>query len=108
MAHHMGMGAEALSLAKKLKTKLHIDILKVYVSVYPSYLSFNSVKQRLGEPMNKKAIRRITRLLARKGLCQYGNALFNEDGEVCGSGYCATSLGKIVLGIVCDGDFHGD
>lgn len=38
--------------------------------------------------------RRAVRSLARKGLAEYHRGLFNDDGMVAGSGYCATKEGE--------------
>jgi len=99
--HHMGMGAEALSLAKKLINKDHIAILKIYVMNDPHFISFYEVSQKLSEDKkSKKYVRRITRLLARKGLVNYGSGLLDDAGKVCGSSYAVTPLGKVVFNIV--------
>lgn len=39
-------------------------------------------------------VRRSVRALARKGLAAYERGLFDEDGQVAGSGYRATKAGK--------------
>jgi len=38
-------------------------------------------------------VRRSVRALARKGLAKYHRGLFDEDGKVAGSGYCASEEG---------------
>lgn len=43
--------------------------------------------------LERKAVRRACRSLARKGLAEYGRGLWNDDGEPAGSGYCATRTG---------------
>ena len=40
--------------------------------------------------LDRKTVRRACRSLKRKGLAQFHNALWTEDGEMYGSGYCAT------------------
>jgi len=52
------------------------------------YLSFADISSRTG--LERKIVRRACRALARKGLAAYGRGLFNDDGEVAGSGYTAT------------------
>lgn len=44
-----------------------------------------------------KQVRRPVRSLARKGLTKYVRGLMTEDGEVAGSGYCATKLAVEML-----------
>lgn len=54
-------------------------------------LSFRGVGQRVR--LNRQIIRRACRSLARKGLAEFHRALWSEDGEPRGSGYCATRKG---------------
>jgi len=49
-----------------------------------------------------KTVRRACRSLARKGYTECIHGLFNEDGEVAGSGYCATRLGVEFIKKFCD------
>lgn len=42
-------------------------------------------------------VRRAVRSLARKGLAAYERGLFNDDGQVAGSGYRATQAGKDLI-----------
>ena len=42
--------------------------------------------------LDERQTRIAVRSLARKGLAKYTRGLFDEDGMVAGSGYCATSL----------------
>jgi hypothetical protein len=44
--------------------------------------------------LDRKLVRRTCRLLARKGLAEFGKGLWSEDGEPRGSGYAATSEGR--------------
>lgn len=48
--------------------------------------------------VDRKAIRRIVRRLARGGLTQYARGLTNEDGEMAGAGYAITRAGYAALG----------
>lgn len=43
--------------------------------------------------LTKHQTRRAIRSLARKGLAEYHRGLFDDDGKVCGSGYCCTVAG---------------
>ncbi len=47
--------------------------------------------------LDRKRIRRAARSLSRKGLAEYGRGLWNDDGEVAGSGYCCTKEGAEYL-----------
>ncbi len=58
------------------------------------YLSFAGILAR-SELKDRKRIRRACRSLARKGLAEYGRALWNDDGPA-GSGYCATKAGEAI------------
>lgn len=42
-------------------------------------------------------VRRAVRSLARKGLAEYHRGLFNDDGMVAGSGYCASKKGAEMI-----------
>jgi hypothetical protein len=57
-----------------------------------NYMSFDGIRNS-GVKLDRKQIRRACRSLARKGLAEYGRGLWNDDGEVGGSGYCATKAG---------------
>lgn len=74
-------------------------LLTVLVNYYyegeEHFLSFASLSEESG--VERRHIRRTVRALARKGLAKYGRGLFNEDGEVCGSGYCCTKLGAELI-----------
>jgi hypothetical protein len=52
-------------------------------------LSFNAI----GGEANWKKTRVAVRALARKGLAEYYRGLTNDDGDMCGSGYCITHAG---------------
>ena len=57
----------------------------------------------LSTRLNTKQVRRTVRSLARKGLAEYIRGLFDEDGMVAGSGYCATEEG---YDLISKGDKH--
>lgn len=59
------------------------------------YYGFQSLILETG--LERKQVRRACRSLARKGLAQYGRGLWTEDGEVAGSGYCATKAGAELI-----------
>jgi len=63
-------------------------------------LNFRGVAARCDvEPDN---IRRVVRSLARKGLLSFERGLFNDDGELAGSGYGLTAAGEERLAAVSD------
>ena len=43
--------------------------------------------------LDRRTVRRCIRRLARKGLAEFHNGLWNEDGEMAGAGYCITPGG---------------
>jgi len=43
--------------------------------------------------IERRLVRLACRSLARKGLSEFYSGLFDEDGKVAGSGYCATKKG---------------
>ena len=45
--------------------------------------------------LNETQGRRSVRALVRKGLAEYHRGLFNEDGDVAGSGHCVSPAGVI-------------
>lgn len=47
--------------------------------------------------LEQRIARIAVRALARKGLAQYVRGLFDDDGMVAGSGYCATREGAMVV-----------
>lgn len=98
--HRMGAGAEAILQAQKLKNKLHIQVL-LTLSDYPNaYPTFTMIAEQINLP--RRQVRRIIRLLARKGLAEHCVGLFNSYGEIAGSGYDITIIGKAVAGILED------
>lgn len=42
---------------------------------------------------DRKTVRRCCRYLAKRGLAEYHRALWTEDGEPAGAGYCITKDG---------------
>jgi len=54
-------------------------------------------KSLAGDGLDIKAVRRACRSLARKGLAEFHRGLFNEDGQVAGSGYGITSDGLLYI-----------
>lgn len=54
-------------------------------------VGFALIERQTSLPRN--VVRISVRRLARKGMAQFFTGLFNEDGEVAGSGYCITNDG---------------
>ena len=44
--------------------------------------------------IDRKAVRRACRSLARKGFARFQRGLWSDDGEPAGAGYCITDTGK--------------
>jgi hypothetical protein len=61
------------------------------------YWGFDGIAQHI--KLDRKQIRRACRSLKKKGLAEYMCGLFNDDGEVAGSGYGATKTGAELIGI---------
>lgn len=59
------------------------------------FLAFKRICTETG--LDRKQVRRSCRLLARKGLAQFGFGLWNDDGNVAGSGYAATRDGAALV-----------
>ena len=53
--------------------------------------SFVTIEDDTG--LSRSEVRRACRSLRRKGLAKFVRGLMNDDGEVAGSGYCATRVG---------------
>lgn len=47
--------------------------------------------------LDVRTVRLATRALARKGFAEYMRGLFDDDGQVAGSGYCCTDKGHEVI-----------
>lgn len=56
------------------------------------YWPFRRIEEVSGLP--KMHVRRIVRLLARKGLARFAAGLTNDDGEMAGAGYQITEEGR--------------
>lgn len=59
------------------------------------YLNFACLERDTGLP--RQRVRFVCRLLARKGLTEYGRGLFTEDGAPFGSGYRITEAGADII-----------
>lgn len=62
------------------------------------FLGFAGIMSRTH--LDRKAVRRACRSLARKGLAVYERGLWNDDGDPAGSGYCSTEAGRDLMGKV--------
>ena len=81
-----------ISTAPKLST-LESKCMAAWRGCDPDfgYLSFAGISCRSGVPQH--LTRRVTRALARKGMVQFARGLWDEDGEMRGSGYGLTKCG---------------
>lgn len=60
------------------------------------FMSFGTIAADSG--VDRRAIRRIVRKLARAGLAEFSSGLWSEDGRPAGAGYAITSAGRTELG----------
>lgn len=77
-------------------------ILEVLAESYDSsgwdetgYYSFAPLEKKTG--LDRKAVRRACRSLARKELAKYLRGLVDQDGMMAGAGYGATRLGASII-----------
>lgn len=61
-----------------------------------SYFPFAAIMDRTG--LDRRAVRNACRVLRRRGLTDFRNGLWTEDGEPAGSGYRITKAGRDALG----------
>lgn len=89
----------------RLLTNPEHKVLKALVSWYDflgfHYVDFRTLSRQT--KMRRRIVRLVCRALARKGLAEYSNGLFNDDGRVAGAGYAATAEGKVVCEVKTDG-----
>jgi hypothetical protein len=60
-------------------------VLDVLLSAGDYYLPFAPICEETG--LERRVVRRACRALARKGMTEFRQGLWNEDGEPAGSGY---------------------
>lgn len=80
---------------------VHTKVLRALVEHYRDcedfcFVGFAGLAADTG--LERSAVRRSCRFLARKGLAKFGHGLWTEDGEPAGSGYCATEAGVEFVG----------
>lgn len=75
-----------------------LAVLAQHYSSDMNCLYFRYIASETG--LEVKQVRRSVRSLARKGLAEYVKGLFNNDGEVAGSGYCCTREGRAVFDVL--------
>jgi hypothetical protein len=59
---------------------------------------FQTIMRETG--LDRRTVRLTCRRMARKGYTAYHRGLFNDDGEVAGSGYAITSKGRDYLNTI--------
>lgn len=88
------------------KERIVLEILAEEWSSDSNCFYFKGILSRLNQRIEGGAkipimgipeIRRACRSLARKELAQFHRGLFDEDGQVAGSGYCATEKGAAMI-----------
>ena len=60
-----------------------------------SVLNFDLVSRKSGLPRN--LVRRTVRSLARKGITEFAQTCWTEDGEIAGAGYMLTKQGREIM-----------
>jgi len=101
--HRHGEAAEIILAAQKLKQGHHKKVLgALYETAHDNvYVGFARLMDITG--FDRALVRRTVRLLARRGLAEYSNGLFHDDGTVAGSGYAITIRGIDVWEILEEG-----
>jgi hypothetical protein len=90
------------------EAKVLVELASRYSYEGFGYSGFTPISVETG--LDRKAVRRACRSLARKGLAEFGRGLWTEDGEPAGSGYAATKQGAERAKDIprpCDGCAHG-
>lgn len=91
-----GLPKPAQPVSDKTVGKLEEKVLRVLVEHDEMHCqSFAVIAGESGVPRNK--LRRAVRGLARKGFAEFHRALWTEDGDPAGSGYCGTTKGRAFL-----------
>lgn len=85
-------------------TKMERLILKAWdeTSEDFDFLPFSYVEQKTG--FSRRTVKLIVRRLSKKGVTQFGKGLFNDDGEVAGSGYGLTDFGRDTLNAIINSE----
>lgn len=82
-------------------TKRELPVLATLAELSQPHGEFCVTFDRIsGQPRNSSEtaeVRRVVRQLARKGYAQFVRGLFDDDGAMCGSGYCITPDGIAAL-----------
>ncbi|MEH0291811.1 hypothetical protein V6R98_02190 [Agrobacterium sp. CCNWLW71] len=90
---------ELASLSKRQR-----DIVTALYPLDPDFaVTFNWISIESGIH-NDETARNITRALARKGITEHVRGLMTDEGEVCGSGYRLTDMGRQMVRIAEGGD----
>lgn len=81
-------------------TPIERKVLRALSDTYDAhdgcFYGFKTIMRRT--KLTRAVVRRACRSLKRKGLSEYGRGLWNDDGEVAGSGYAATKAGVALIG----------
>lgn len=72
-----------------------LEVLAAEYSSEANCMYFRYIVKETGLELHQ--VRRSVRSLARKGLAEYHRGLFDDDGMVAGSGYCATEKGAKLI-----------
>lgn len=78
------------------ESKVLKELVEVYIAEEEGtcrYMKYIAAEVGLDYSQTRRAVRS----LARKGLAEFHRGLFNDEGMVAGSGYCATKKGALVF-----------
>ncbi len=103
-----GLAGDILRAAKAIETNQHQKVVLLALAASDEHFNFKGFRALARATMlDRNRVRVVVRQLARKGLAEYSSGLFTEDGEVAGSGYAATQMGRTVAAIINEGGCNG-
>ena len=95
-----GAGANVIIASRKLTRDQKTILTALPIDTDFNFVTFAWLAEATDMPPRRARV--VTRQLARKGLTEYQCGLFNMDGQVCGSGYALTDLGRVVAQVVAE------
>lgn len=72
-----------------------LEVLTRHFQSEGNYIYFRTIVKET--KLTLQQVRRSVRSLARKGLAEFQRGLMDEEGNVAGSGYCATEKGAAYI-----------
>lgn len=88
------MSKEPITISENQRKVLE-ELVEHYDDDMGNCLYIRTLAKETG--LEHRVARLAVRALARKGLAQYHRGLFDEDGMVAGSGYCASFEGALLI-----------